>query len=129
MGCVDFGDPTDIAFIMDSSRSVTGEDFDRQKEFIKNFLKRFPISAQQTQAGIIKYGRTADIEIPFNKYTTESELGNAISEIQHAEARESRLDLAFRVARDQLFTAASGSRGQRVNKVLLLGLVFLLHIF
>lgn len=120
MGCVDFGDPTDIAFIMDSSRSVTGEDFDRQKEFIKNFLKRFPIGAQQTQAGIIKYGRTADIEIQFNAYTTEAELGNAIGQIQHAEARESRLDLAFRVARDQLFTAPMGSRGQRVNKALVL---------
>jgi len=120
MGCVDFGDPTDIAFILDSSRSVTGEDFDRQKEFIKNFLKRFPIGAQQTQAGIIKYGKTANIEIEFNDFTTEAKLSTAIGRIMHSQANESRLDLAFRLARDQLFTAARGSRGQLANKALVL---------
>ena len=45
-------------------------DFARQKEFIREILKEFPIGRDQSQVGVIKYGAGADIEIKFNDYVS-----------------------------------------------------------
>ena len=103
--------------MLDSSRSVTVKHFNRQKDFVKSILKQFPVGPEETQAGIIKYGRTADVEINFDDFSTERDLFDALDSVKHAQASETRLDLALKVARDKLFTAARGARGGNVKKV------------
>jgi len=43
--CFDYA--ADIGFIMDSSRSVNKEDFERQKEFIISVIRNFQISVNE----------------------------------------------------------------------------------
>ena len=43
--CFDYA--ADIGFVMDSSRSVNEEDFDRQKEFIIGIIKQFQVSVDE----------------------------------------------------------------------------------
>ena len=45
--CFDYA--ADIGFIMDSSRSVNEEDFDRQKEFIIGIVKHFQVSVDEVR--------------------------------------------------------------------------------
>ena len=116
-GCFTFSDPTDIGFILDTSSSVSDNNFIRQKEFVKNIIKQFPVGPDQTQAGIIKYGDEAETGINFYDFYIEADLFNAIDSLDHSKATESRLDLALKMARDTLFTASGGSRGDEVNKV------------
>ena len=115
--CFTFSDPTDIGFILDSSRSVTDDNFFKQKEFVKNIIKQFPVGPDQTQVGIIKYGEKADTGINFYDFFTEPDLFNAIDSLDHSKDSASRLDLALKMARDELFTASRGARGDEVNKV------------
>lgn len=95
---------------MDSSKSVNEEDFNRQKEFIRDILKQFPLSASGSHAGFIKYGANARIEMKFNDYTEANDVLNALKRIEHNKADESRLDVALQIAKDELFTERNGAR-------------------
>ena len=95
---------------MASSKSVNEADFNRQKEFIDQILQQFSIGPKQTQAAVIKYGRTASVEINFDDFYTYKTLKNSIDNIQYDSARESRLDLALKLARDEMFTRRRGAR-------------------
>ena len=115
--CFTFSDPTDIGFILDSSSSVNDDNFIKQKEFVKNIIKQFPVGTDQTQAGIIKYGDKAETGINFFEFFTKVDLFNAIDSLEHSKDSSSRLDLALKMARDELFDASRGARGDEVNKV------------
>ena len=115
--CFTFSDPTDIGFILDSSSSVNADNFIKQKEFVKNIIKQFPVGIDQTQAGIIKYGDKAETGINFFEFFTKVDLFNAIDSLEHSKDSSSRLDLALKMARDELFDASRGARGDEVNKV------------
>ena len=115
--CFTFSDPTDIGFILDSSSSVNDDNFIKQKEFVKNIIKQFPVGIDQTQAGIIKYGDNAETGINFFEFFTKVDLFNAIDSLEHSKDSSSRLDLALKMARDELFDASRGARGDEVNKV------------
>lgn len=115
--CFTFSDPTDIGFILDSSSSVNDDNFIKQKEFVKNIIKQFPVGIDQTQAGIIKYGDKAETGINFFEFFTKVDLFNAIDSLEHSKDSSSRLDLALKMARDELFDASRGARGDEVNKV------------
>lgn len=115
--CFTFSDPTDIGFILDSSSSVNDDNFIKQKEFVKNIIKQFPVGIDQTQAGIIKYGDKAETGINFFEFFTKVDLFNAIDSLEHSKDSSSRLDLALKMARDELFDASRGARGDGVNKV------------
>ena len=104
---------------MDSSNSVNEEDFNRQKEFIIRILEQFDIGPQQTQAAVIKYGESADVEISFDDYVTFKRLNESIRRIRHDLAQESRLDLALKLARDEMFTKRRGARIDQVEQVML----------
>jgi len=100
----------DIAFLVDSSKSVNAADFQRQKEFIREILKEFPIGNDKSLVGVIQYGAGAMIKIKFDDYLTSSSLLTAIDNLPYNEAKESRLDLALQIAQDQLLTQAAGAR-------------------
>jgi len=116
-GCFNIGDSADVGFIMDSSKSVNEEDFNRQKEFIIKILEQFEIGPKQTQAAVIKYGESAEVEISFDDYYTLGALKQSVSGIKHDLARESRLDLALKLARDDMFTKRNGARTDEVEQV------------
>ena len=73
----------------------------------------------QVQAGIIKYGRKAWIEINFDEFSMEKDLVAQINLIKHDNANESRLDLALEMAKEKLFPRSRGLRrdGAKVEKV------------
>lgn len=118
-GCFNLGNAADIGFVMDSSKSVNEEDFNRQREFINKIIEQFQVSQDEMQAGVIKYGETAGIEIAFSEFNTAEDISRAVTAIEHDLAKESRLDLALKVARDQLFTKEAGARSDdaKVEKV------------
>ena len=109
VGCIDV-EKMDIAFLIDSSKSVNSDDFNRQKEFIREILKEFPIGYEKSRVGVIQYGAGAMIKIKFNDYLTSSSLLRAVDDLPYNEAKESRLDLALQIAQDDLFTLAAGAR-------------------
>ena len=67
IGCINV-ERIDIAFLIDSSKSVNKGDFSRQKEFIREILREFPIGQDKSLVGVIKYGAGAKIEIRFSDY-------------------------------------------------------------
>ena len=67
------------------------------------------------QAGIVKYGRNAWIEINFDEFPTEKDLIDNINGIKHDNANESRLDLALKLATDRLFLRSRGAKAERVG--------------
>ena len=106
----------DIAFLIDSSRSVSEEDFDKQKAYVKNITGHFQFGPLDTRVGVIKYGSTADLEIDFDSYQTLDDFNQAVDGIPYARTDGSRLDLAVDEARTSLFNLFN-DRGSGVVKV------------
>ena len=127
---------SDVAFVLDSSNSVNARSFEHQKEFVNKIAQKLQLAPTLTQAGVIKYGERASIEINFDDNYRLASLVRSVSSLQHDSARESRLDLALRLAKEKMLTNEHGARANS-DKVLLLLLfdtkldkfMFLLIIF
>ena len=101
-----------MTFVLDSSNSVNARAFEHQKDFVNKMVQKFQLGATLTQAGVIKYGEQASIEINFNEHYRVSSMARAVSSLEHDSARESRLDLALGLAKSKMLTEEHGARSQ-----------------
>ena len=81
-----------------------------QKKIIKQIIKDiYPVSVEGNRIGIISYSDQAKVEVRFTDFFTETALNRSIDEIPFS-GGGSRIDLALKLARDDLFLVARGAR-------------------
>ena len=81
-----------------------------QKKIIKQIIKDiYPVSVEGNRIGIISYSDQAKVEVRFTDFFTETALNRSIDEIPFS-GGGSRIDLALKLARDDLFVVARGAR-------------------
>ena len=92
----------DIAFLMDSSESITNEDFEREKTAVKEIAESFLSASQDSRAGVIMYSGRPELSVDF---ISQSDFGNFKSAVDALFHRRSmtRIDLALRYASESLF--------------------------
>ena len=73
----------DIFFVLDTSGSISEDEFDDTLDFVSKFVKGTTIGPNDTQVGVITYGNKADIHIYLNNYTNSSALLDAIYGISY----------------------------------------------
>lgn len=89
---------------------MNARSFENQKEFVKRIALKLQLGPTLTQAGVIKYGERASIEINFDDNYRLASFFRSVSRMQHDSARESRLDLALRLAKEKMLTNEHGAR-------------------
>jgi hypothetical protein len=112
-------DNADIVIILDSSGSMTEENYNKTLEFIISLIQNLDIGLTQTRVGFIYYGFRAVDLFFLNNYTTA---GDMIAKIRTARYldEETRTDKALIHARDTQFTPANGDRADRQNIALVI---------
>ncbi|XP_041363634.1 uncharacterized protein LOC121379198 [Gigantopelta aegis] len=70
----------DIYFILDASTSIFIEDYERQREFVRQVVNRFDISPRNTHVGALVFSRSYQVAFDLNRYRSKGELLEAINE-------------------------------------------------
>ncbi|KAK3745599.1 hypothetical protein QZH41_005840 [Actinostola sp. cb2023] len=107
--------PVDIAFIVDSSGSITSADYTKIKQFIAQMASKFHISPTGSRIAVILYSDDADTEIDFGSYSHYLAFRDAALRLPHHKGL-TRIDRALQLAYKDLF-GPSGSSRRGVQKV------------
>ena len=103
----------DLAFIVDSSGSISRRNWVRMKAFIKAITSQFDIGPDTGHVAIISYSTRAKIELKFNKLRgselTTDNVNAYVDKMSHQRGF-TYIDRALRLAERQVFTVAAGMR-------------------
>lgn len=109
---------SDVAFVIDSSGSISRRNFQKEKEFVKEVASTFKMGPDQSQIAVISYSDEAQIDIKFGEYSNVNDFNAAVDSVKHQRQR-TRIDLALDLAASSLFTLEGGSR-PNVAKVMVI---------
>ena len=99
----------DIVFVLDASGSVKSENFDKMKDFVKNFLSDADIDGGSVRVGINVYSTGSTVEFNLNTYPTKAAMFTAIDAI-HYQKGYTNTASGLESMRSEMFTVASGDR-------------------
>ena len=99
----------DYAFLIDASSSILPSEFDILKTFVKRVIDFLQIGPNQTHVGVIEYSKGASLQLNFSRSYDKREIKSFVEQVPHT-AGITRIDLALKVASEQLFTQQEGMR-------------------
>lgn len=92
----------DLGFIVDSSESITDDDFAKEKIAIKAISDEFIISPQSSRVGVVVYSGKPLVSITFDQHKSNAEFNRAVNDLPHMQSH-TRLDMALRYAASNLY--------------------------
>ncbi|XP_054638053.1 matrilin-2-like [Dunckerocampus dactyliophorus] len=101
--------PVDFVFVIDSSRSIRPDDYEKVKTFINKLLQFLEISPDATRVGLLQYGSVVQNEFSLNTYTTKAEVQQAVRNMEHL-ATGTMTGLAIQYTMETAFTEHEGAR-------------------
>ena len=97
----------DVAFLVDSSGSISFRNFRKVKNFVVELASKFDISPGGSRAAVVVYSTRATTRIRFTDHSTYGSFANAVQSLRH-ERGYTRIDLALEKAYFEVF----GPRGK-----------------
>lgn len=88
----------DIVFMMDSSSSVSKENYEKEKEFIKYLARLVNITSEKSRMAVIVYSGTTMFAVRFDGYSSFDEFDYSVDEIPLIGGPYRRMDLALQSA-------------------------------
>ena len=109
----------DVGFILDSSASVS-RDYQKEKDFIKAMAASFQFHDDGPIAGVITFSTDAEISIKLSDHSMHNtnSFNKAVDQIDFM-GKQTRIDKALLLAKNELFTKANGGR-DGIPKVLIM---------
>uniref|UniRef100_A0A3B5MK58 VWFA domain-containing protein n=1 Tax=Xiphophorus couchianus TaxID=32473 RepID=A0A3B5MK58_9TELE len=101
--------PLDFIFVIDSSRSIRPEDYDKVKTFIVNLLQFLDIGPNATRVGLLQYGSVVQPEFSLNTYTSKAQVEEAVRNMRHL-ATGTMTGLAIQYTMEVELTEEQGAR-------------------
>lgn len=101
--------PLDFVFVIDSSRSIRPNDYEKVKTFIVNLLQFLEVGRDATRVGLLQYGSEVQPEFSLNTYSTKTEVERAVRDMQHL-ATGTMTGLAIQYTMETAFTEEQGAR-------------------
>ncbi|KAG5264497.1 hypothetical protein AALO_G00254880 [Alosa alosa] len=110
--------PTDLVFIVDSSRSVRPSEFEQVKVFLAKVIEGLDVRPDATRVGVVNYASRVKNEISLKATRTKAALTKAVSKIEPL-STGTMTGLAIQFALNVAFSEAEGARvkSQGVSKV------------
>ena len=93
----------DVAFLVDSSGSISFRNFRKVKNFVVELASKFDISPGGSRAAVVVYSTRATTRIRFTDHSTYGSFANAVQSLRH-ERGYTRIDLALQKAYFDVFS-------------------------
>ncbi|KAM4016310.1 von Willebrand factor A domain-containing protein 1 [Anomaloglossus baeobatrachus] len=106
----------DLFFLLDSSGSVTYDEFSKIKKFIGDLLQPFKFGPQDVQASVVQISTDPTLEFPLNQYSSSKDVQNAIQKMTQRQG-DTNTGKAIDFVKKNLYVEDFGSR-RDVPKVL-----------
>lgn len=74
--------PSDVAFIIDNSRFVSGSTFVKIVPFLQSIIDRLPINVQRSKIAVLYYGKYVGVVKKLNETNTKHNVMKAIEKIK-----------------------------------------------
>lgn len=94
----------DMLFLLDSSSAVSRANYQKELSFLQKIAGHFEISPRYVRAGIIPYGKTAELAVPLGSQTTNEAINRSINSLPYIGGNK-RIDRALKLA-NQTFSKA-----------------------
>ncbi|KAM9316957.1 matrilin-3 [Gastrophryne carolinensis] len=101
--------PMDLVFLIDSSRSVRPQEFEKVKIFLSNMIDTLDTGERATRVAVVNYASTVKIEFFLKTYFHKAGMKNAVSIINPL-STGTMTGLAIQTALEEAFTVESGAR-------------------
>ena len=101
--------PMDVVVLLDSSSSAGEVGYQSQKDFVLLFSNGIDMSPAGSRIGVISYGSEARLDVAPESYDNAASFQWAISDIKFL-GGSSRINTAFDLAFNDLFTVSAGAR-------------------
>ncbi|OCT79016.1 hypothetical protein XELAEV_18030112mg [Xenopus laevis] len=110
--------PMDLVFIIDSSRSVRPQEFEKVKIFLSDMIETLDTGEYATRVAVVNYASTVKTEFYLKTYFNKPEMKKAVSMISPL-STGTMTGLAIQAAIEEVFTEEAGSRraALRIPKV------------
>ncbi|CAM9968757.1 unnamed protein product [Bubo scandiacus] len=106
--------PLDLVFIIDSSRSVRPEEFEKVKIFLSKMIDTLDVGERTTRVAVMNYASTVKVEFPLRTYFDKASMKEAVSHIGPL-STGTMTGLAIQTAMDEVFTEEMGTRPATFN--------------
>uniref|UniRef100_A0A3B4XE34 Matrilin 2 n=1 Tax=Seriola lalandi dorsalis TaxID=1841481 RepID=A0A3B4XE34_SERLL len=101
--------PLDFYFVIDSSRSIRPNDYEKVKTFIINLIQFLKIGPDATRVGLLQYGSVVQPEFSLKTYNNKAEVEQAVRNMEHL-ATGTMTGLAIQYTMETAFTEEEGAR-------------------
>lgn len=103
--------PTDLVFIIDSSRSVRPSEFEQVKVFLNKVIDGLDVGPDATRVGVVNYASRVKNEVSLKSYKVKAALVKAVSKIEPL-STGTMTGLAIQFAMNVAFSEAEGARSK-----------------
>ena len=103
-----------MVFVLDSSGSVSSENFELVKNFTKNVLRQADIDGGSVRVGVNVYSDDDQVAFNLNTYSNKADVFNAIDALQFT-GGGTETGRALETMRSEMFTVANGDRPEVDN--------------
>ncbi|CAI5788343.1 Hypothetical predicted protein [Podarcis lilfordi] len=111
------GRKVDVMFLVDSSGSISSEDFAKMQDFMAEFVNKSNIGPEQMYVGAVQFSGTTEEKFPLNRYLTKNDIIDAIMSMSLISANTLTGKALANISK--YFEAAKGAR-PGAHKVLIL---------
>uniref|UniRef100_A0A3B3ZR90 VWFA domain-containing protein n=1 Tax=Periophthalmus magnuspinnatus TaxID=409849 RepID=A0A3B3ZR90_9GOBI len=109
--------PTDLVFIIDSSRSVRPSEFEQVKVFLAKVIEGLDVGPNATRVGVVNYASRVKNEVSLKTHKTKAGLVKAVTKIEPL-STGTMTGLAIQFALNVAFSEAEGARkSNEISKV------------
>lgn len=109
--------PVDVAFVVDSSNSISKTNYQLEKDFVKLIAKQLNIGSSNSRASLVLFSGNAYLEARLDQYNNTKDFQNAVDQLRHLKST-TRIDLALDVTNQVFSTALSRAGVPKVAIVL-----------
>ena len=110
---------SDIVFVVDTSGSITVNDFNFMKSFLSQLVSRLDIGNGTTRVGLVTYATTVNTIFYLNFYSSVYSVKSAIAQLSHTSGGTNTA-AALAHVRMSMLTSATGDRSNVTNVVIVL---------
>lgn len=103
--------PTDLVFVVDSSRSVRPVEFEKVKVFLSQVIESLDVGPNATRVGLVNYASTVKPEFPLRAHGSKASLLQAVRRIQPL-STGTMTGLALQFAITKALSDAEGGRAR-----------------
>ncbi|KAM9737588.1 cartilage matrix protein isoform 2-T2 [Menidia menidia] len=103
--------PTDLVFIIDSSRSVRPSEFEQVKVFLAKVIEGLDVGPNATRVGVVNYASRVKNEVSLKTHRTKAGLVRAVTKIEPL-STGTMTGLAIQFALNVAFSEAEGARAK-----------------